>query len=33
MINIALSTALAAGFDVFLRKPLDPDNLPEVVGA
>jgi CheY-like chemotaxis protein len=25
-------TARAAGFDVFLRKPLDPEILPDVIG-
>jgi CheY-like chemotaxis protein len=29
--DIDARTARAAGFDVFLRKPLDPDQLPHVV--
>ena len=29
--DIDARTARAAGFDVFLRKPLDPDQLPHIV--
>jgi CheY-like chemotaxis protein len=29
--DIDARTARAAGFDVFLRKPLDPDQLPQIV--
>jgi CheY-like chemotaxis protein len=31
--DIDARTARAAGFDVFLRKPIDPDELPHTVAA